>query len=92
MMMMIIQNGPPSFWLPVTTGGEGFLAPLPPPPAPLPIFQASEVKREASVERQRRATGEGALRKFLSKKRNESEKVSDSEVCDKVKRLANRTH
>ena len=45
-MMMMIQNGSPSLWLPVTTGG--FLAPppLPPPPVPL-IFQASEVKREA---------------------------------------------
>ena len=44
-MMMMIQNGPPSLWLPVTTGG--FLAP-PPPPPPVPlIFQASEVKREA---------------------------------------------
>ena len=51
----------------------------------------SEVKSEASasVERQTRATGEGALRKFLSKKRNESEKFSDSKVCDKIKRLAN---
>ena len=48
-----------------------------------------EVKSEASVERQTRATGEDALRKFLSKKRNESEKFSDSEVCDKIKRLAN---
>ena len=82
---MIIQNGPPSLWLPVTT--EGFLTP-PPPPVPL-IFQASEVKREAGVERQTRDTGEGALRKFLSKKRDESEKFSDSEVCDKIKRLAN---
>ena len=83
----MIQNGPASLWLPVTTGG--FLAP-PPPPPPVPlIFQASEVKREAGVERQTRATGEGALRKFLSKKRDESEKFSDSEVCDKIKRLAN---
>ena len=49
----------------------------------------SEVKSEASVERKTRATGEGALRKFLSKKRNESEKFSDSKVCDKIKRLAN---
>ena len=49
----------------------------------------SEVKSEASVERQTRATGEDALRKFLSKKRNESEKFSDSKVCDKIKRLAN---
>ena len=49
----------------------------------------SEVKSETSVERQTRATGEGALRKFLSKKRNESEKFSDSKVCDKIKRLAN---
>ena len=84
---MIIQNGPPSLWLPVTTGG--FLTP-PPPPPPVPlIFQASEVKREAGVERQTRDTGEGALRKFLSKKRDESENFSDSEVCDKIKRLAN---
>ena len=67
---------------------EGFLTP---PPVPL-IFQASEVKREAGVERQTRDTGEGALRKFLSKKRDESEKFSDSEVCDKIKRLANWTH
>ena len=87
--MMMIQNGPPSLWLPVTTGG--FLAPPPPsPPPPVPlIFQASEVKREAGVERQTHATGEGSLRKFLSKKRNEREKFSDSEVCDKIKRLAN---
>ena len=85
---MIIQNGPPSLWLPVTTGG--FLTPPPPPPPPVPlIFQASEVKREAGVERQTRDTGEGALTKFLSKKRDESEKFSDSEVCDKIKRLAN---
>ena len=86
---MIIQNGPPSLWLPVIPGG--FLTPpppVPPPPVPL-IFQASEVKREAGVERQTRDTGEGALRKFLSKKRDESEKFSDSEVCDKIKRLAN---
>ena len=83
---MIIQDGPPSLWLPVTTGG--FLTPPLPPPVPL-IFQASEVKREAGVERQTRDTGEGALRKFLSKKRDESEKFSDSEVCDKIKRLAN---
>ena len=66
---MIIQNGPPSLWLPVTTGG--FLT-----------------KREEGVERQTRDTGEGALRKFFSKKRDESEKFSDSEVCDKIKRLA----
>ena len=46
-----------------------------------------EVKSEASVERQTRATGEGALRKFLSKKRNESEKFSDSKVCDKIQRF-----
>ena len=85
---MIIQNGPPSLWLPVTTGS--FLTPPPPPPSPVPlIFQASEVKREAGVERQTRDTGEGALRKFLSKKRDESEKFSDSEVCDKIKWLAN---
>ena len=83
---MMIQNGPPSLWLPVTTGG--FLAPPPLPPVPL-IFQASEVKREAGVERQTHATREGSLRKFLSKKRNEREKFSDSEVCDKIKRLAN---
>ena len=86
-MMMMIQNGPPSLWLPVTTGG--FLPP-PPPPTPVPlIFQASEVKREAGVERQTRATGEDVLGKFLSKKRNDSENFSDSEVCDKIKRLAN---
>ena len=86
---MIIQNGPPSLWLPVTTGGFLTQTP-PPPPPPVPrIFQASEVKREAGVERQTRETGEDALRKFLSKKRNESEKFSDSEVCDKIKRLAN---
>ena len=76
--MMMIQNGPPSLWLPVTTGG--FLAsPPPPPPSPPPpvplIFQASEVKREAGVERQTRATGEGALGKFLSKKRKDSENL-----------------
>ena len=86
---MIIQNGPPSLWLPVTPGW--FLTPPPPPPpSPVPlIFQASEVKREAGVERQTRDTGEGAQRKFLSKKRDESEKFSDSEVCDKIKWLAN---
>ena len=67
--------------------------PPPPPPSPVPlIFQASEVKREAGVERQTRDTGEGAQRKFLSKKRDESEKFSDSEVCDKIKWLANWTH
>ena len=48
----------------------------------------SAVKSETSVERQTRATGEGALRKFLSKKRNEREKFS-GKVCDKIKRLAN---
>ena len=48
-----------------------------------------EVKSEVSVERQTRATGEGAPRKFLSKKRHESEKFSDSKVCDTIKRLAN---
>ena len=90
---MIIQNGPPSLWLPVTTGGFLTQTPPSPPPPPVPlIFQASEVKREAGVERQTRDTGEGALRKFLSKKRDESEKFSDSEVCDKIKRLANWTH
>ena len=66
----------------------GLPSPPPLPPVPL-IFQASEVKREAGVERQTHATREGSLRKFLSKKRNEREKFSDSEVCDKIKRLAN---
>ena len=80
---MMIQNGPPSLWLPVTTGG--FLAP-PPLLPPSPSF-FRQVK--SSAKRQTRATGEGALRKFLSKKRDESEKFSDSEVCDKIKRLAN---
>ena len=83
---MMIQNGPPSLWLPVTPGG--FLAPPPPPPLlpPSPSF-FRQVK--SSAKRQTRATGEGALRKFLSKKRDESEKFSDSEVCDKIKWLAN---
>ena len=62
--------------------------PSPPPPLlpPSPSF-FRQVK--SSAKRQTRATGEGALRKFLSKKRDESEKFSDSEVCDKIKWLAN---
>ena len=85
---MIIQNGPAFFVASCDHGGPLPNPTPPPPPVPL-IFQASEVRREAGVERQTRDTGEGALRKFLSKKRDESEKFSDSEVCDKIKRLAN---
>ena len=88
---MIIQNGPAFFVASCDHGGPLPNPTPPPPPVPL-IFQASEVRREAGVERQTRDTGEGALRKFLSKKRDESEKFSDSEVCDKIKRLANWTH
>ena len=62
---------------------------LPSPPPLLPPSPSFFRQVKSSAKRQTRATGEGALRKFLSKKRDESEKFSDSEVCDKIKRLAN---